>query len=537
VITSPEKQDFIPELWRNLSPYLGIAQAVIVFVYILSGAAHTAWLLVVSLFGIQILANAFLAARVRRIGHYTLLSYSLAGLNWLVCVIVVGLTGGFPSLFWLLFVLGAVQGGLFMGRLGAGLNAFFAGFALMLPVLIRGGISLEIVIDIVLLVVMLLSLGLITAKATALMLSERSKFMLAEEALRQTNVRLAIALAAQEEQSRESALLTEMADLLQACTVVEETFAIISHYVRRLFPLQNGTLFLFDPDRDVLEAATSWGEPDPAGSHMLFTPNQCWALQRGQIHWLDDPSSGLRCGHLSGSLAGQYVCVPLIAQGEIVGVLHMQNQRADPSHGPEPVRDLARSISTAKIAGEQIASAITNLRLRADLRNQSIRDPLTGLFNRRYLEETLEREIHRAIRDKFPISLIFIDIDHFKTFNDAYGHEMGDAVLKAFGAFLAAQVRFEDIPCRYGGEEFIIVLPDAPLEVARLRAEAIREGVKALEVETGEQVLGHITLSLGVSGVPECEARGETLLRAADAALYQAKNEGRDRVVVAKPAI
>jgi diguanylate cyclase (GGDEF)-like protein len=536
VDSSPVKKDYVPELWQTLSPYLGIAQAFVALIYVISGGPHISWPLILSLFGIQILTNTLLAGRIRRVQHFLWFSYLLGLLNWLICVLVVILTGGFPSLFWILFFLGAVQSGLFLGRVGAGLNAFFAGVALTLPVLLRGQLTAESAAIILLLGMVLLALGLITAKATAMMLNERQKILLAEEALRQTNVKLSVALAEQSEQSRESALLTEMTDLLQACPVIEETFAVISHYVRRLFPLPNGMLFLYDPADDLLKTAFGWGEPDGAGVPAPFAPAQCWALRNGQIHWQDDPSSGLRCAHLEHSPAGQYVCVPLITQGEIIGVLHLYSPQRDSGAGAELVKELARIISTVKTAGEQISLAIANLRLRELLRQQSIRDPLTGLFNRRYLEETLEREIHRVRREGLPISLIFMDIDHFKTYNDTHGHEAGDTVLRSLGSFLVSQIRYEDIPCRYGGEEFVIVLPDAPLEVARVRAESIREGVKTLPIRGVDQALPPVTLSLGVATIPGCEPNGMALLRAADAALYQAKDGGRDKVVVARPA-
>lgn len=530
------QHDFILEIWHTISPYVGITQSVIAFVYVLSGGAHAVWLIVLVLFANQIAGILVFIFQAKRIWNSFAFHCLLSIINWIIAVVVVVLTGGFPSLFWMLFILGAVQSGLFIGRLGAVLNAMIAGGALILPGLLQGSLTSEIWIDISLMMVLLLALGLTTEKATAMLLSERAKYQQAEETIRRTNERLAGALTEQEEQAGESALLSEMGELLQSCPAMEETHAIISHYAKRLFPFKNGSLFLYDASRDILETEATWGESDPAGTHILFNPNNCWALRRRQILWLDDPSSGMRCHHLNISLAGRYLCVPLMAQGETLGVLHLQNHRGLEETPATAGKDLAQVIALAKTVGEHIALAIANIKLREILRNQSIRDPLTGLFNRRYLEETLEREIHRAIRERIPLSLIFIDIDHFKKVNDTYGHEMGDAVLKALGEFLAGQVRYEDIPCRYGGEEFVIVLPYAPLEAARQRAEKIRAGVKMLEVEGSGEIPQHITLSLGISAIPEFEARGETLLRAADAAMYQAKIDGRDRVVVAKRA-
>jgi len=173
------------------------------------------------------------------------------------------------------------------------------------------------------------------------------------------------------------------------------------------------------------------------------------------------------------------------------------------------------------------------VRLREILRNQSIRDPLTGLFNRRYMEETLEREVRRARRGTRPMGVLMLDLDRFKQLNDTSGHEAGDAFLREMGELLQRSLRREDIACRYGGEEFVVVLPDASLEDARRRAEQIREAIKMLRISSQGAIVGPLTASIGVAGFPDHGLSGETLVRAADTALYRAKREGRDRVVVA----
>jgi diguanylate cyclase (GGDEF)-like protein len=167
------------------------------------------------------------------------------------------------------------------------------------------------------------------------------------------------------------------------------------------------------------------------------------------------------------------------------------------------------------------------------LREESVRDILTGLFNRRYLEETLAREVKRADRKKYSLGLIMIDIDHFKKINDTLGHAAGDAFLKEFGQLLKSQVRQYDIACRFGGEEFVLMLPEVPMDLAKERAENLREKTKQLRVKYEEHTLDPITISLGVAVFPEHGATGEAVLKAADEALYKAKREGRDRVVAA----
>lgn len=174
------------------------------------------------------------------------------------------------------------------------------------------------------------------------------------------------------------------------------------------------------------------------------------------------------------------------------------------------------------------------LRLQDALREQAIRDPLTDLFNRRYMEESLDREVHRAVRRGIELSIVMVDLDHFKGFNDTFGHDAGDAVLCAVGQFLRSHTRAEDIACRYGGEEFTLILPEAPLDAAQRRAEQLRDEVAHLKVPHRGEDLGPVTLSMGVAAFPRHGPTGDAVLRAADAALYQAKREGRNRVVIAR---
>jgi diguanylate cyclase (GGDEF)-like protein len=169
----------------------------------------------------------------------------------------------------------------------------------------------------------------------------------------------------------------------------------------------------------------------------------------------------------------------------------------------------------------------------AEQRELSIRDPLTGLFNRRYLEETLTLEMIRAARKQHPIGVIMVDIDHFKRINDLHGHAAGDAVLVQMGDFLLTHVRSSDVICRYGGEEFILVLPEATRKITQMRAEQIREDARHLHVQYEEQTLEAFTLSLGVAVFPEHGSTYDVILRAVDTALYRAKRDGRDRVCVA----
>lgn len=165
------------------------------------------------------------------------------------------------------------------------------------------------------------------------------------------------------------------------------------------------------------------------------------------------------------------------------------------------------------------------------LRAQSVRDPLTGLYNRRYLEASIAREESRARRSGQPLGMMMIDIDHFKRCNDTFGHAAGDAVLGAVSRYMEAHARGEDILCRYGGGEFVLFMTNTRPDKLRQRAETLRSGVPQLHIEHEHLPVGPITLSIGLAVFPENGNDLPAVLRAADAALYDAKRAGRDRVV------
>jgi len=294
-------------------------------------------------------------------------------------------------------------------------------------------------------------------------------------------------------------------------------------------PSQTPVLQVSSPSRKstsnkFVEPVATWGTVPT--EQTPFATFECWALRRSRVHWVEDIACGLACPHLQvHPLPAASVCIPMLAQGETLGLLYLRTQ--EPGQFPIAKRQLAVTVA------EQIALALANLKLRENLREQSIRDPLTGLFNRRYLEESLEREVSRAERKHHPLGIIMLDVDHFKKFNDKFGHNAGDAVLRELGQFLLKHIRGSDIACRYGGEELTLILPEAPLEILKQRAEQLREAVKHLKVHNPQEMVGVITLSIGVACFPEHGLTGEAVLEAADAALYRAKEGGRDRVAIA----
>ncbi len=348
---------------------------------------------------------------------------------------------------------------------------------------------------------------------------------LTEEALQTANEKLILGMAELEQRTREIGMLNRLGDLLQTCLNAEEAYAVIGQSAQELFPDEAGALYMISASRDVVEAVAVWGQSSAEVLECVFAPQDCWALRRSRPHLVEDTGAGPLCRHLTSPPPATYVCIPMMAQSEVAGVLYLQKRGGS----LRPAK-----LQLAQTVADSTALALANLKLRETLRHQSIRDPLTGLFNRRYMEETLERETRRVARAQRPLGLIMLDMDHFKLFNDTFGHDAGDALLREFGSFLRAHVRGEDVACRYGGEEFTLILPEASLEVTRQRAEHLRGDIKHLHVPYRDQPLGAVTLSLGVAIFPDHGSTGEAVLKAADAALYRAKREGRDRVIVAE---
>ncbi|NMF86364.1 diguanylate cyclase [Nodosilinea sp. P-1105] len=341
----------------------------------------------------------------------------------------------------------------------------------------------------------------------------------AERQQQQLNQELAASVKALQQRNRQMVLLGEMSDFLQVCATLDEAYQALATLITPLFADSVGGVFILNSSRDRIEAVATWGSP--LGTELDFSPQNCWALRRGRLHQVGSSCLGLRCHHAAVA-SNTTLCLPLLAQGEILGLFYLSAPDI-----PKPTQQLARTVA------EQVALALANLILRETLQHQSIRDPLTGLYNRRYLEEVLAQEIQRAQRHGHTMGVIMLDIDHFKRFNDTYGHEAGDRVLQAVGQLLRDSVRGSDLACRYGGEEMTLVLPESPPEITLERAETIRQAIGHLQVNVDGQVLEAISASFGVASFPSHGTTGADLLKVADAALYQAKAQGRNRVVVA----
>ena len=340
---------------------------------------------------------------------------------------------------------------------------------------------------------------------------------------------LTVALLESETLARESKELSELGDSLHSCQTVEEAYKMSENALSGILGLRPGALCIINSSRDLVESAATWN--NCSTTELLFHPDDCWGLRRGKPY--GGPGSPMACSHVRASGAMNFLCVPLVAQGETLGVLYVEDKLSLLAASPQAVQFEQSTLKRRSIAvAERISLALVNLKLRELLRNQSIRDPLTGLYNRRYLEESLNRELHRAKRTGRNVSLVMLDLDHFKQFNDTFGHQGGDILLKEAAEVIKSRVRAGDIACRYGGEEFALILAEVDTEGAQRCVENIRERIKHLSLHNRGQTLGTVTISAGIAAYPSDADSSEDLIHAADQALYRAKKAGRDCIFV-----
>ena len=344
----------------------------------------------------------------------------------------------------------------------------------------------------------------------------------AEDEAAKANAQLRIGIGQVERGSADLHALSQYGSMLQSCATPEEALRLTRNLLVSVLPEASGGLYSIRNSKDHAELDAQWGALPQAAPAMPV--DACWALRRGQPHFTAFAHAP-RCEHVDAGLDEQAatLCLPLAAYGVQVGLLTLS--------GPEQALADRRDIFEA--VAEKLSMALGNLSMQERLRHQSIRDPLTGLFNRRYLEVSAAREIARCARRDLPLSLLMLDIDHFKAFNDLHGHPGGDALLAQFGKLLQAMTRGEDIACRYGGEEFTLILPEADLDAACQRAETIRIAVQAMQVAYLGKLLPQVTVSIGVASFPLHGNVPEALIHTADEALYRAKRNGRNRIEVA----
>jgi diguanylate cyclase (GGDEF)-like protein len=378
-------------------------------------------------------------------------------------------------------------------------------------------------------------LMLLLAPGCLLMSRAKVQSMVDRDKLMRLNANLNETVRRMEKKNHETSLINRLSDFLQACRSEDEIFDVAARYAGALLPGTSGDIYDLRETHNELVRVGAWGESN-AGEE-VFDQEECWAIRRGRPHFVARPDTSHNCSHFEESVPVHgYLCVPLIAHGRVTGLISFEfepgaldESREGRAEAMENFEQLAMTLS------DHAALSLANLRLRESLRDQSIRDALTGLYNRRHMEDALSREFSRAERHEHPVSLIMFDVDRFKNFNDEYGHEAGDQVLKELAAMLERNTRGEDIACRLGGEEFLVIMPETPPEQAEKRAEEFRRLVdESLTVRHGEKRLG-VTVSLGVAAYPEHARDVDEALAKVDEAMYAAKQAGRNAVRTASP--
>ena len=337
-------------------------------------------------------------------------------------------------------------------------------------------------------------------------------------ALREMSRRREATLVAVEAQLQVE-LLFKMTDMLQSALGYPDANAVLRSTAAKLLPGFGGALYVFNNSGDRLELSTVWAWPDDAAPADPISPSQCWALKRGKAHLNKPGLEALLCEH-----HGQdslILEIPMMARSEVYGLLNIQASGDDAE---------ARLLSAAPVAAalsDAMSLALSNIALRDKLRTQALRDPLTGLYNRRYMEDVLQRYANLAERNDSPLSVIMIDLDHFKRLNDEHGHALGDAVLAEVASAIVGAIRPCDVACRYGGEELVVLLPDCAMAEGLAKAEMLRVRIERLSENHG----AHISASFGVATMPDTSSKVADIIADADSALYRAKAEGRNRVV------
>jgi len=358
---------------------------------------------------------------------------------------------------------------------------------------------LEIVVELV-----LLAIVIVAGPATAVEMKRRRESS-------------AVAIKARQEVEA----LFHMTDMLQSALGYRDANAVLRATGAKLLPELGGALYIFNNSRDRLDLSTSWAWPGEAGPEPNIAPTHCWALKRGKTNLNLPGDNVLKCEHHSSELT--VLEVPMMARGEVYGLLKIEGGSDNAEFRLREAEPLARAIADA------MSLSLANIALRDKLRTEALRDPLTGLYNRRYMEDTLERFANLTERNGSPVCAIMLDLDHFKKLNDEHGHALGDAVLAEVAGVLMGGIRPSDVACRYGGEELVVLMPECSLREGVAKAERLRARIESLSENHGAR----ISASFGVASAPETSRRGAELLAQADAALFRAKAAGRNCVVAA----
>ena len=324
------------------------------------------------------------------------------------------------------------------------------------------------------------------------------------------------------ERNTEIESMHELDSLLSACIKLDDASGITQQLLPGLLKKTHGAISIYKPSRDRLITQMHWGDKQIDHSH--FAPNHCWALRRGHMHLSKNESHRVKCVHFDNLKDTATLCIPLISHGQTVGVMHVIKAVFD-----------KKTISLANAIAKRMGMAVANIELKSTLRQQAIKDTLTNLYNRRYLFESLEQLTARALRNDTQLGIIMLDLDHFKSLNDHYGHDTGDIALKNIADFFRKATRESDLVCRYGGEEFCIVCPDSTQEETLYVAKKFCVGIANLLIKINVTDTVKITLSGGIAMFPNPESSIELTIKEADQALYQAKHDGRNCIRAFSP--
>lgn len=321
----------------------------------------------------------------------------------------------------------------------------------------------------------------------------------------------------------ETGAIARLVNRYQFSLSLEEACAVTAQSLEILLPADSGVLYVKDDRQDLYHPIAPWGRADDPLKSM--SSQDCWAIRRGRMHKVMAGSDDIHCRHIvSPSTDTAYLCVPILTFGEPLGLLHFATR--------EGRRSFREKKQTIGLVADLLAMAVVNIRLRDRIQELIDKDYLTGLYNRGSMEEKFNRILKKASRENASIGLIMMDIDHFGYFTENYGHGAADAVLRDLGAFLNEHLRMEDLACRYGADEFLLILPGNALDVSRSRAEHIRDLIKDRALYESHQHIHRITVSMGVVAFPSHGNTAGDLIQSAKDTVKQAKREGRDRVKV-----
>ncbi|PJD96360.1 MAG: hypothetical protein CK426_04940 [Legionella sp.] len=354
-----------------------------------------------------------------------------------------------------------------------------------------------------------------------------------ENNMQEANKNLAIAIQKMKEKNLYISSLNLLGSTLQSCLTIEEMYAPIATYAPKILLDTAGIVYITHPSRNYMDLGVSWNSPQL--QEKIISPEHCWALRRGQLHVFYNRESSVSCDHLKGVVnPPASICIPLQAQNDIVGLMYIEfitvaNQTEKEFN--EVVKEYSLLVHSF---AEAIALSLSNIRLRDTLHRRSIRDSLTGMYNRSYLDESLDREIYRARRQHANMAVVMVDIDYFKKINDSFGHEAGDMVLIKIANIILSNLRQSDIACRYGGDEILLLLFEINTEEVVKRINELRELISKTEFLHHGKLLGKITASFGIACLSEYGSVPKDLIREADEALYLSKKNGRNLVTLAQ---